>query len=193
MAISNFGWLNKEDLNICKLYRYYLLQWRNFFKRFRSELYSVISRFILLLKQTGRRVFIVVALLCFVTSVKSDYLVVVHPSVSSKSLTTLQLKQIYVLQVKKWQTGNKIKVFSLKTDFPAYNQFVLSVLKIQPHQLTRLWTRLVFTGTGKAPVRVLTSNQMLNKVKNTEGAIGYIEKDTQLDLTGVKVLKVALK
>lgn len=153
--------------------------------------------FIISFGQLINRGHLVALLLCLSVSLKAEYkaeyLVVTHPSVTLESLTSLQLRQIYVLQKKRWKTGEKIKVFSFETVQPAYNQFVLSVLKIQPHQLTRLWKRLIFTGTGKAPVGVLNSKQMLSKIKETEDSIGYVEMNAELDLTGVKVLKIALK
>ena len=41
------------------------------------------------------------------------------------------------------------------------------------HRLRKTWDRLVFTGTGQAPIEVNTIEEMRSRVMNTPGAIGY--------------------
>ena len=59
---------------------------------------------------------------------------------------------------------------------------------IFPYQLRSAWDRLVFSGIGQAPIRVNSVEEMLDRVANTPGAIGYLWK-TNID-ESVDVLQV---
>jgi ABC-type phosphate transport system substrate-binding protein len=47
---------------------------------------------------------------------------------------------------------------------------------MQPFQLNRLWNRLVFSGVGVAPTELVSQHEMVAKVRNTVGAIGYVDE-----------------
>ena len=59
---------------------------------------------------------------------------------------------------------------------PDHVNFAKKILSIFPHQLRRAWDRLVYSGTGQAPITVDTAEEMLQSVASTDGAIGYIQK-----------------
>jgi len=105
----------------------------------------------------------------------ADSTVIVNPSVSTKSIDTQTLGRIYAMQIKNWNDGQPVKVFTFPSNSKFHHQFVISKMKIQPHQLERLWNRLIFTGTGRTPIVVNSEKEMMKKVKETPGAIGYIE------------------
>jgi hypothetical protein len=42
--------------------------------------------------------------------------------------------------------------------------------------LRRAWDRMVFTGTGFAPTIVRSEAEMIERVRSTPGAIGYVSK-----------------
>ena len=69
-----------------------------------------------------------------------------------------------------------ITVFVFKDDNPNHINFAKRVLSIFPHQLRRAWDRLVYSGTGQAPITVDSTEAMLQAVASTTGAIGYIQK-----------------
>ncbi|PSJ15922.1 hypothetical protein C7H79_16365, partial [Nitrosomonas supralitoralis] len=43
-----------------------------------------------------------------------------------------------------------------------------------PYQLRSTWDRLVYSGTGQAPITVNSAEEMLARVANTPGSIGYL-------------------
>lgn len=114
--------------------------------------------------------------------------VIVNTSVNIESISAQQLGRIYAMQIKNWNDKQSIKVFTYPANSKIHHQFVISQMKMQPHQLERLWNRLIFTGTGRAPNVVSSAQEMIEKVKNTPGAIGYIENNQYTD--DVKVLVV---
>jgi len=44
-----------------------------------------------------------------------------------------------------------------------------------PHQFRRIWDKLIFSGTGKAPVEVQSFKEMQEKLETTPGSIGYLK------------------
>lgn len=120
---------------------------------------------------------------------EQGYIIIAHPSVNESILTTRNLAKIYALQAKRWANGQRIKAFTFSNE-AEFKTFSLSQLNLHPHQLKRVWNRLLFTGVGKPPTSVNNPSEMLSKIRNTQGGIGYIRKDHALDLQGLKVIEV---
>jgi len=123
-------------------------------------------------------------------SVKAEFVVVINESVDVEHISPQKLAHIYALQVKNWDNGQAIKAYTFPSNHADYKTFALRTLRIQPHQLNRRWTRMLFTGTGNPPIKVADDSEMLDVVRNHSGAIGYVKKHSKLDLSGVKVLQV---
>lgn len=87
-----------------------------------------------------------------------------------------------------WPDGKPVKVFVLADRNPIHQAFSISHLGLFPYQLRKGWDRLVFSGTGEAPIEVKTIEQMREKVSSITGAIGYIPP-SMIDRS-VKALKV---
>jgi hypothetical protein len=45
-----------------------------------------------------------------------------------------------------------------------------------PYQLDRIWNKLTYSGLGVAPITVISAAELIDAVKRTPGAIGYVEK-----------------
>lgn len=124
----------------------------------------------------------------FILPAKAEIAVIAHPSVTLKQVTPTFLSRVYAMQIKTWPSGNPIKVYSFSSQTPEFNTFVTSKAKLQPHQLNRHWKRLLFTGTSRVPVITNSTNEMIEKVRNNPGAIGYV--DISSLPTDLKVLTV---
>lgn len=90
------------------------------------------------------------------------------------SVATLQA--IFGMRLRNWGDGSPIKVFVLPDNHPLHVAFCKQVLHVYPHQLRAAWDRLVFSGTGQAPIEVDSKEAMLAKLSTTPGAIGYLVK-----------------
>jgi len=124
--------------------------------------------------------------LLFSFPVKGEVRTIVNNSVSNVSANTHTLSRIYAMQLKKWSNGDPIKVFVLPSKHKTHREFSSKQLRIPSHQLDRLWNRLTFTGTGRTPIVVKSEKKMLQSVRSTPGAIGYVSGDFPIE--GVKVL-----
>lgn len=106
----------------------------------------------------------------------SHYEIVTYAGVSEKTLSVNSLRSIFSMHLKTWPDGTKIRVFVLPDDAPLHQIFSKEKLNVFPYQLRSTWDRLVFSGTGQAPIKVNSIEEMFNKVAGTPGAIGYLWK-----------------
>lgn len=117
--------------------------------------------------------------ICFL-GVKADvrandhYEIVTNPNVSETALTVNSLRSIFSMSLKTWPDGTKIRVFVLSDEDKLHKTVSKEKLNVFPYQLRSTWDRLVFSGTGQAPIRVNSIEEMRDKVANTPGAIGYL-------------------
>ncbi len=102
--------------------------------------------------------------------------VIINASVPQTELSKSTLQAIFGMRLRKWPNGAPIKVFILSDENPLHIQFCKLILNAFPHQLKRAWNRLVYSGTGQAPIEVASTEQMLARIATTSGAIGYIDR-----------------
>lgn len=104
------------------------------------------------------------------------YEIVTNPSVNEKTLPKSSLRAIFGMRLHTWPDGTAIRVFVMPDDAPLHVAFSKEKLNVFPYQLRSAWDRLVFSGTGQAPDTVTSPEEMLARVANTPGAIGYLIK-----------------
>lgn len=98
------------------------------------------------------------------------------------------LSAIFKMRLHQWRDGSAIKVFVLDDADPVHSAFCKKILNVFPHQLRRSWNKLVFSGSGQAPIQLQNKQEMLAKIASTPGAIGYISTDELNDQ--IKVLQI---
>ncbi|MDP1558799.1 MAG: hypothetical protein Q8K59_04545 [Nitrosomonas sp.] len=103
------------------------------------------------------------------------YQVVTHPEIEEKSISVNLLRAIFSMRLRTWSNGKMIKVFVLSDDDQLHQEFSKEKLNVFPYQLRLAWDRLVFSGTGQAPINVHSQEEMLAKVASMPGAIGYLK------------------
>lgn len=103
------------------------------------------------------------------------YHIVTHSEVNEASVSVNVLRAIFSMRMRTWPNGNLIKVFVYPDNNGLHHDFSKEQLNVFPYQLRQAWDRLVFSGTGQAPVSVSSPEEMLAKIASTPGAIGYLE------------------
>jgi len=116
----------------------------------------------------------------FAPAALADDVVVTHPSNTDTSLSLASVRAIFSMRLNTWPDGSAVTVFVLPDRHPAHAHFSRTVLKMLPYRLRREWDRLVFSGTGVAPVEVTNIEEMKQRVASTPGSIGYLDEG-QLD------------
>ncbi|WP_148312748.1 hypothetical protein [Marinobacter similis] len=104
-----------------------------------------------LVRTRGIRWLLFSALLTLAQAAFATPKIVLNESVEFTNLDSAYLNQIFAMQIRKWPSGQAIQVFILPSTSSLHRKFVIDRLKIQAHQLDRIWNRMLFTGTGKAP------------------------------------------
>ncbi|GAC15466.1 hypothetical protein GLIP_2845 [Aliiglaciecola lipolytica E3] len=100
--------------------------------------------------------------------------VLVNVEVQTDALTSSQLRKIFSMRQTVWPDGQPIIVFVLKTESAAHQALCKDVLKMFPYQIERLWNKLAYSGLGDKPTELSNQKEMLEKLQQTPGAIGYM-------------------
>jgi hypothetical protein len=102
--------------------------------------------------------------------------VIVSPSLATVPLDRSFLRAVFAMRVRQWPDGSPVRVFVLPDDDPLSDRFYRERLGMYSYVLRRAWDRMVFTGTGFAPTIVRSEAEMIERVRSTPGAIGYVSK-----------------
>jgi ABC-type phosphate transport system substrate-binding protein len=114
--------------------------------------------------------------------------VITNITADTASITTAQLRRIYSIRQIKWANGVPITIFVLSSSNVTHQQFCKETLRLFPYQLDRIWHKLTFSGMGIAPILVDSKEELIEAVKLTTGAIGYIENINEV--SDVNILKI---
>jgi ABC-type phosphate transport system substrate-binding protein len=107
-------------------------------------------------------------------AIAADAHVIVNNEVSTSQINKEMIRAIFIMRLRHWPDNSSIRVFVLPDRNPTHRRFSKKYLGVFPHQLRRRWDRQVFSGTGQAPTEVADQADMLQQVKSTKGAIGYL-------------------
>ena len=107
----------------------------------------------------------------------ADALIITNKSVSDPNITKDDIKKIFLGKKIKWKDKTKVH-FVLSKDKDLHEAFLKTYIKRNPKQFKAYWKNMVFTGKGKTPKSFDTTEELIEYVANTEGAIGYIDSGT---------------
>lgn len=116
---------------------------------------------------------LIIGCLIFAPNITAHVLIT-HNESTPVELSKNNLRAIFAMRTPQWPDGSTIHVFVLEDSHAVHTSFCKHVLGMFPYQLRRIWDRQVFSGTGIAPIAVKTEQEMLERVANTEGSIGYL-------------------
>lgn len=127
-----------------------------------------------------------------------EVLVAINPATpAGATITRNTLSAIFGMRLRAWADGTPIRVYVLPDDNAVHVAFSKEILGVFPHQLRTAWDRLVFSGTGQAPLQVGdeeemrariagvyaarpevvgSEEEMREKLARNAGAIGYLSK-----------------
>lgn len=103
---------------------------------------------------------------------------VFHSSVAHSSLSPAEARAIFSARQQYWDDGTKIHVFVLQTDSPLHQQFCRQMLQMFPYQLERIWNQITYSGQGDPPHIMQSEQALLEAVRQTPGAVGYVQRQT---------------
>lgn len=102
--------------------------------------------------------------------------VVVHATQPDNAVSRSLARGIFGMRVRAWPDGAPVRVFVLDDAQPLHQEFCKSVLQMYPYQLRQNWDRLLYSGTGQPPAVVSSEEELLKRVAETPGSIGYLRE-----------------
>ena len=101
--------------------------------------------------------------------------VITHKSVPFDTLTQVQLLDFYTGDIKKWGEDGPVVVFDLKPKTEVKKRFYKFLGK-SSSRMKSIWLKKLLSGEGDPPEAVKSEDEMVKKVKETPGAIGFVSK-----------------
>ena len=99
--------------------------------------------------------------------------IITHSDHAGVALDRPLLRAIFMMRTRLWPDGAPVRVFVLSDTSEIHDQFCRENLGTYPYVLRGIWDRMVYTGTGLAPVTLNSQEELIEKVRSTPGAIGY--------------------
>lgn len=122
------------------------------------------------MKQTIRSLAMVAALSTITIPAFAELVIVINPQNDIKNMTSSQVAQYFL--------GGSVQFTPLEqaNGSPIRLEFYKKVLEKEPPQVQAIWARIVFTGKGKPPKELKSSDDIKKAIRENVNAIGYIEK-----------------
>ncbi|MDH3404216.1 MAG: hypothetical protein OES32_16985 [Acidobacteriota bacterium] len=131
----------------------------------------------------------VLALLAFValhaTAEAADPVVVVHPSTRVLEVSKAELSKIFLKRLRTWADGSLAQPID-QVPGPVREEFTQWVHGRSVVTIEVYWKRMIFSGRAVPPAEAADDAAVLDFVRRTPGAVGYVSGSAQLD--GVRKL-----
>lgn len=103
----------------------------------------------------------------------ADIFVIVNPGNTVSSLSLSELKSIYLMKKRTWNTGRSIAPVYL-VDQAARFSFSEKVFGQKPNWIEKYYLKRSLTGKGQPPKTVATDKDVVSYVSSNRDAIGYV-------------------
>jgi hypothetical protein len=119
---------------------------------------------------------IAIALACLLVRPAGAVELIAHGKLPDAELSYSMARAIFGMRQTEWPSGVTVRVFVLPDNHAMHRALCKERLNMYPYQLRQVWERQTFTGIGQAPIEVANEEEMLARVLETPGSIGYLEK-----------------
>jgi ABC-type phosphate transport system substrate-binding protein len=99
--------------------------------------------------------------------------VIANKDVPVDTITKSELLDLYTLEIGLWDNGQGVTIFDLKPKGEVKDTFY-NYLDRTTSRMKSIWMKKLLSSGDDPPQAIETENLMLEKIKNTPGAIGYI-------------------
>ena len=116
------------------------------------------------------------------------YKVVAHPTTPAASLSKSDVARLFLKKVTSWSDGTRVVPVDQDRTSKTRNAFSVDVHGKDPNAVAAYWQKQIFSGRGVPPVVKKTDAQVLEFVRSTPGAVGYVSASATT--SGVKTIRV---
>ncbi len=138
-----------------------------------------------------RKVFPVLMALAFVALLPvyaQSVEIIVHPGNDITSVTKAELSKIFLKRLRTWADGTLAVPVDQVPDSSSRREFTGSIHERRVVNVEVYWKRMIFSGRAAPPPEMADDHAVIEFVRNTPGAVGYVSKLTRLE--GVRSLRV---
>jgi len=119
----------------------------------------------------------------------SGFKVIVNSGNSTASLSTKDVSNLLLKKKTRWDdSGTEVRPIDLDSASAVREAFSEAVHGRSVSSIKNYWQRQIFSGREVPPAEVRSDSEVINFVRNTPGAIGYVSSDARLD--GVKEIRL---
>lgn len=104
---------------------------------------------------------------------QNDIVVIVNPENQIDSITSRDLRKLYLGKTRKFSKGG---MAALATLDPLRSRFNEVVLRKSDAQIDSIWSRLQFSGRARPPTAFDNPQAVVEYVENTRNAIGFVSR-----------------
>jgi ABC-type phosphate transport system substrate-binding protein len=122
------------------------------------------------------------------TTQPAPYKVIVNTSNPVTWVKKSELAAMFLKKADSWPTGALVVPVDQPERAAVRQSFSRDIIGKPPAAVKSYWNQLVYSGRSVPPPEKLTDDEVINFVKNTPSAVGYISATTKSK--GVKVLVV---
>ena len=115
-----------------------------------------------------------------------EYRVVVNPKNPAVAVERAELARLFMKRVSAWSDGTPVTVVDQERTAPVRVAFSKEVHKKDADAVAAQWATLVYSGRDVPPSVKRSDDEVLEFVRQTPGAVGYVSMNPPL--SGVKVL-----
>ncbi len=121
-------------------------------------------------------------------STAAEVVIVVHPETEVDSVSRGELSKIFLKRLRTWASGESVQPVDQPADSAVRQAFSRRVHERSVITIEVYWKRMVFSGRTLPPKILASDAEILDFVRDTPGAVGYVAADA--DTRGVKTLAV---
>lgn len=121
-------------------------------------------------------IMIVLSLILSVTNLFAQVAVIANKSVPEDILSSSKILDFYSKEIRVWNNGESVTVFDLKPKNEVKKTFY-NYLGISISRIKSIWLKNMLSGEGDPPKALESEEEMIQKVVETKGSIGYISAE----------------
>jgi ABC-type phosphate transport system substrate-binding protein len=118
----------------------------------------------------------------------ADYQVITNASLGVDSISKRDLTRVFLKQRTRWASGEYAKPIDQKMKNEIRATFSEGTLGRSLADVESFWNSQVFSGKSTPPPTASSDQEVIDFVKKTPGAVGYVAAEA--DISGTKVINV---
>jgi ABC-type phosphate transport system substrate-binding protein len=127
-------------------------------------------------------------MICIGVSFGQTFKIITNSSNSATSITQKDASDYFLKKKAKWSDGTAVKPIDLSSSSKVRESFSQQIHGKSTAAIRSFWQQAIFSGAASAPPEKENDTEVIEYVKRTAGAIGYVSASANTE--GVKTISV---